>query len=260
MKKQKKNRFLLNILLIVAIGVMVFSGVMLVKELRPELDTQKEQKQLLKMVEKEEDQEVKLEPDWDELEKTNADVIAWIYVEGTDISYPIVRGADNSYYLTHSFYGEDNPYGTIFLDYQTALDFSDFNSILYGHSISGTLKDMVFSEVHKFEDQDFFQSHKTLYILTPEQNYRGDIIAYTKTMDTSGLYQHLKMNDEQRTTYLQTLKQEALYYRESVWPESNDSHLVMLSTCDTDYGIGSDYRLLLHANLTKWDEDIIVQD
>ena len=42
---------------------------------------------------------------FDELLKTNGDVIAWIYGANTHINYPVVQGSDNDYYLRHLLHG-----------------------------------------------------------------------------------------------------------------------------------------------------------
>ena len=127
MKKKKKNKVIWNILLVIALIVMVFSGYMLYKELQPELNAQKDQKQLEKIVK----EDTVLNPDWDKLKEVNPDIIAWIYIEGTDINYPIVQTTDNSYYLNHSVYKEENPYGAVFLDYETPSDLNNKNYLLF---------------------------------------------------------------------------------------------------------------------------------
>lgn len=40
---------------------------------------------------------------FNDLKKTNPDIVEWIKVNGTNINYPFVQSKDNKYYLTHSF-------------------------------------------------------------------------------------------------------------------------------------------------------------
>ena len=45
------------------------------------------------------------------LQAVNPDVIGWIDIPGLSISYPVVQGTDNAYYLHHLFTGEYNSSG-----------------------------------------------------------------------------------------------------------------------------------------------------
>ena len=71
--------------------------------------------------------------DFDALAAINPHVVGWLYGEDTSIHYPVVQGEDNDYYLSHLFDGTTNPNGCLFLDCRGASDFSDNNSIIYGH-------------------------------------------------------------------------------------------------------------------------------
>ena len=73
--------------------------------------------------------------DFDALRSLNPRVVGWLVVPGTSISYPIVQAADNERYLWHTFSGERNNSGAIFLDYRNSPDFSDAHSIIYGHNM-----------------------------------------------------------------------------------------------------------------------------
>jgi sortase B len=46
-----------------------------------------------------------LKVDWDGLRAINPDIVAWVYVPGTPINYPVVQGSDNQEYLHKAFDG-----------------------------------------------------------------------------------------------------------------------------------------------------------
>ena len=83
----------------------------------------------------EDTENIYLQVDFAGLKKVNPDVIAWIQIPALDISYPVVRGKDNDYYLHHMFDGQENKNGSIFVDYHNQPDFSDSNTIVYGHNV-----------------------------------------------------------------------------------------------------------------------------
>ena len=64
---------------------------------------------------------------------TNPDTVAWIEIPDTNINYPVVQTANNETYLSRTFDGGTSISGTIFLDADNAADFTNVNSILYGH-------------------------------------------------------------------------------------------------------------------------------
>lgn len=78
-----------------------------------------------------EDDTIWPEVDFAALREINPDIVAWIYIEGTKINYPVVQGEDNSYYLKHLFSGEWNGSGCIFLDFRNDVSFADRHSIIY---------------------------------------------------------------------------------------------------------------------------------
>ena len=92
------------------------------------------------------------------LKSTNESIVGWIEVPGTSISYPIVQGDDNSWYLYHTISGQSNPSGAIFLDYRNNSDFTDRHSLIYGHNMrDGSM----FAGLHTWDGALFFIHTKT---------------------------------------------------------------------------------------------------
>ncbi len=74
--------------------------------------------------------------------------MGWIYVEAVpDINYPIVHGKDNETYLHRTYEKNYNFAGTIFVDYENKGDFSDCNTIVYGHNMKNG---SMFAQLKKF--------------------------------------------------------------------------------------------------------------
>ena len=59
---------------------------------------------------------------FNELLEINPDIVGFIEVDNTEVSYPIVKSNDNSYYLNHTYTKEKSEIGSIFLDYRNNLD------------------------------------------------------------------------------------------------------------------------------------------
>ena len=76
------------------------------------------------------------ELDLDGLRAVNGDVIGWILIPGTELSYPVVQGADNQYYLTHNWKKEPSSGGAVFLECTNSSDFMGFNTIVYAHRMN----------------------------------------------------------------------------------------------------------------------------
>ncbi|MCL2699514.1 MAG: class B sortase [Defluviitaleaceae bacterium] len=116
----------------------------------------------------------------------NPDYICWIRIEGTDIDYPVVRGADNYKYLDTSFYGEENQFGTLFMDYRCVGEYVP-HIIIYGHN---TRYGDMFSELHKFLDARFLAEHSIITVKVNDRIVEYEIFSARKT-DVSDPAYHL---------------------------------------------------------------------
>jgi len=110
--------------------------------------------------------------DWDYLKSINEDIIGWLEIEGTQISYPILKDNDNLYYLKHNYLKNYNSNGSIFtLDKDP---FENSETLLYGHNMkNGTM----FSILGSYLNKDFLFSHQKIRVYTPNKNYEGLIFS-----------------------------------------------------------------------------------
>ena len=123
----KIKRWICDILLFLCfIAIAFFAGKILINQWKYK-KAQKEYNTLQKAVQTEKS------INWKKLKRMNKDIVAWIKVPGTKVSYPIVQGKDNSTYLHRTFHKKYNPSGCIFLDYKCKKDFMSDNNVIYGH-------------------------------------------------------------------------------------------------------------------------------
>lgn len=112
--------------------------------------------------------------DLDALQAVNEDVLGWITIPGTELSYPLVQGADNDYYLDHTWNHERAAVGSIFLECSVSPDFTDYNSLIYGHRMhNGSM----FGVLRNYLKTDFWRQAPSVYIITHEGAARYDIFA-----------------------------------------------------------------------------------
>lgn len=191
-----------------------------------------EQVQVLEPTVKEETP-VEVSIDFASLKKINKDIYAWIDIEDTNVHYPIVQSpTDDSYYLEHTIEGVKGYPGSIYTERVNAKDFSDFNTVIYGHD----MKDgSMFKHLHKFEDPEFFETHDTVTIYT-EKEIKTYRIYAAIVFDNRHLMYHFNNDDiEDRKAFIQAIngaRNMKNLYREGMTIDEN-SKLITMSTCIT---------------------------
>ena len=240
-KKKKKSDVLLTIALIVAIAVFCYAAFNLYHIYTEYKKGTDEYNQIEEMAVTERDADsaevagpnVQLKPpievDFDKLKSVNEDVVGWIYVDALpDISYPIVKGKDNQTYLHQTYEKNYNFAGTIFVDYENSGDFSDCNTLVYGHNMKNG---SMFGHLKKFrEDDKLYKQDKYFWILTPERNYRYEIITAYTTGVNSDTYTLFKGPGEEFEKYLETIKGYSEIQTDDTDLTIKDK-IVTLSTC-----------------------------
>lgn len=240
-KKKKKSDVLLTIALIAAIVVFCYAAFNLYHIYTEYKKGTDEYNQIEEMAVTERDADsaevagpnAQLKPpievDFDKLKSVNEDVVGWIYVDALpDISYPIVKGKDNQTYLHQTYEKNYNFAGTIFVDYENSGDFSDCNTLVYGHNMKNG---SMFGHLKKFrEDDKLYKQDKYFWILTPERNYRYEIISAYTTGVNSDTYTLFKGPGEEFEKYLETIKGYSEIQTDDTDLTIKDK-IVTLSTC-----------------------------
>ena len=170
-----------------------------------------------------------------ELQALNAEVIAWLSVYGTNIDYPVTQGPDNMKYVNTNAEGLYSLSGSIFLDNGNSVDFSDFNSILYGHHME---KKTMFGEIGDFSDKDTFDSRRYGNLYFDEKDHGIEFFAFLHTNAYDGSVFRPNAGDGARREYLDNLLAKAAHTRDIGITDRD--RIVLLSTCSSDSTNGRD--------------------
>ena len=237
-RRKKKGGIISTVILIVAICVFAFSAFQLYKIFNGYHKGESEYDDLVKLAVTEDKGEQengaddqdgsRFSVDFDALRQINPDVVAWIrFDEPSIISYPVVKSADNKEYLTKTFTESDNKLGAIFMDMKNKSDFSDKNTMIYGHNMK--IGGEMFSQLKEYEEESFYKEHPNFYIYTPDGKTRTyTVFSAAVVKDTADQYNLTYATDEAFESYLKMCKEDSAY---DTGTEVNaQSQIVSLST------------------------------
>ena len=258
-RKKKKTKFTLSDgirlgVIVIAAGVFVYALVQLIRI----QDGYKEAQDIYadidarvvstKEYSSEEDDDRLVEPnldiDWDKLYAEQEKIVGWIQVPSCDISYPIVRGEDNDYYLNHTYNDQFSYSGAIFLDYRESSELIDDHLVIYGHHMKDT---SMFCDLLEYDDEAFYEKNEGynyFFIYTKENirvykifsicdvNINDNPTAYTIDIDAD-----FTISDY--AAYVQSVE---LY---DTGVEFNGRQIATLFTCQTDSQ--SNVRHMVHG-------------
>lgn len=239
MKNKKILRVIKNISTIVDYFILLISILMFAIGSYAIWDTY----QVYKLADKGTFEQYKPSPDnklsYSKFMNENPDVIGWINIYGTGIDYPIVQSTSNEKYVNTSPDGKFSTAGSIFLDYRNKRDFTDFNSIIYGHHMD---RGLMFGNIDKFVSKIFFDSHK--YGLLYSKNHRSglEIYALVKTTSSDSMIFTPSFKDEKsKENFIKYINRSSLRKRD--FNISKNDRLVLLNTC-TYTGTSGRYSLV----------------
>lgn len=184
-----------------------------------------------------------IDVDFNNLKETNKDTVAWLYVGGTNVNYPVVQTTDNDFYLDHSFDKSYNKAGWLFMDYRNNSKNYEKNTIIYAHNrkdktMFGSLKNVL--AAFWYEDID----NRVIKMSSENSNTLWQIFS-VYTIETTNDYIQTEFKDDiEFQEFINLIKgRSTANFNTKV--TTNDK-ILTLSTCH-----GNTKKLVVHAKLIK---------
>lgn len=166
------------------------------------------------------------EMDFTALQEVNPDVLGWILIPGTVVSYPLLQGSDNDYYLNHTWRLTRSAVGAIFMEHQNSSDLSDFNTIIYGHRMrNGSM----FATLKNYKNQSYWAQHPCVYLTDESGSYKYEIFAAYEISTQGETYRLGFQTDEAKQAFLDYCMEQSVI-ETGITPTVYDQ-ILTLSTC-----------------------------
>lgn len=163
----------------------------------------------------------------------NNDLIGWLSIPGTVINYPVMQCEDDEYYLHHSFYGEEDKYGCLYVRNRADVNTPDTNFIIYGHNMrDGSM----FGDLDEYQDETFLKEHPLIYFDTLYEKRTYEIMAvflsqvYSSEDDVFKYYEFYQAETEDEFRSFYEAVTNLSLYETGVTAQFGDTFLT-LSTC-----------------------------
>lgn len=249
-KKRRIKLFLIFIIVFVAVFCAVYFGIQLYNSYVTKplpVTTTTTAPTVSQTVEEKVDNPI----DFNSLQEKNDEIYAWITVEDTNVDYPIVQNAtSDEFYLKHSAENKSwSASGAIYTELINSKDFRDAVTLIYGHNGYG---DSMFTTLHRFSDEEFFNAHPYFYIYTPDRKLTYQVISAFKYDDRHIMnsFDFANLNElEEFQNFIQNPTSSLKNVRTELdKPIDSSSKIVILSTCITNQ---KSSRYLICGVLTK---------
>lgn len=173
------------------------------------------------------------------LREINEDVVGWIEIPGTELSYPLVQGRDNQYYLSHNWKKENSGGGSVFLEATNSRDLSDYHTIVYAHRMRN---DSMFGTLKYYKDADFWREHPSVFIATADGVRQYDIFS-AREAGVKGIVYRLDIRESGLEEEFLRDCMEGSVIDTGITPETGEQ-ILTLSTCT---GNGHSTRWVVQA-------------
>lgn len=176
------------------------------------------------------------------LKDVNDDMVGWLTVKGTKIDYPVVRGEDNSHYLTTNFYKEADYNGWVFMDYRNNAVDLDANTIIYAHNRYSS--GIMFGTLPNVRKKSWLENEDNYYITFNTMNkvQKWKIFSYYSIKVTSDYLETTFDNTKDHEKFIKLItKRSKKNFKTTV---TTDDKILTLSTC-----YNTNDRFVVHAVL-----------
>lgn len=241
-KHEKNNSNFKKIIFILLALILIFGIVLIIKIKYDEYIENEKQREISKVIDTIDVPSEEVTPiitermlKVKELQNENQDIVGWVEIEGTNISYPVLQGEDNEYYLKHNYKHEYISTGSIFLDKDYDFNLPSSNLLIYGHRNKVGL---MFDELIKYKDESFYKEHKTIRFTTEKEDAEFEIMSafYSRVYykDEKNVFRYYyfvnAQSQEEYNDFVENSKKASLYDT-GVTAEYGEQ-LLTLSTCD----------------------------
>ena len=177
-----------------------------------------------------------------DLQTARPGAVGWLTIPNTRIDYPFAQGEDNDTFLHMDLDQRWSAAGTIFMDFRNSQDFSDFNTILFGHNMrNGSM----FGTLQQFNNRTFFEANRIGTIFLADKTYEITFIAFAVIAPNDEVVYN-PLIETSAAAFLDHVRHIARYYRDV--DITKDDRFVTLSTCNYEF---DDARMVLIGKLTK---------
>lgn len=181
---------------------------------------------------------------FEELQVINEDINAWITIYDTHIDYPIAQGTNDWEYINKNIYGQQSLTGSIYLSTTNDSGYRDRYNVIFGHHV---INGSMFGDLDKYEDINYFLSHRDGVLQTPVGNYDLRVFAFLRTDAYDNMVYYLDSTRRDSIPLLmEYLSKNASNYIDL--SSSDVKKVVALSTCD-DFETNG--RVIVFANATR---------
>ena len=123
--------------------------------------------------------------------------------------------------------------GSVFIDSTNASDFSDCNTIIYGHNMKNG---SMFGKLKQMYESEKYKDSKYLWICTPNGKYRYEIFSMQYAKVGSDVYTLFSAHDEQFEAYVKKMAKQSKVDMKALGL-GKDDYVVTLSTCTSDESV-----------------------
>lgn len=228
-KDNKKTKIVLDIIIYAFIIVVCVCLVLLYFKRQEDNETIKELEEtvITKDIEIVDDKTVKDYINELRSKYDNDDIKGILSIDGLDVSIPVVKGKDNSYYLKHAVNKKKSVIGSVFIDYRNNTTSRQIN--VYGHN--STKFNPPFKVLEGYLNEEYYEEHKYFEFMVNDETRKYEIFSVIVANKDSS-EEHMQFSYKKNSDWLKHFQrlQKKSKYKINV-DVNKDDKIMVLQTC-----------------------------